>query len=73
MTEQIWHTMIVRVWRDHDGLKIRFTVEDQQQPPRSVAVESSIEAACRQFGDWLRSVDTRADDGQETGEQTAAP
>lgn len=88
MTEQLWHTMIVRVWRDRDGLKIRFTAEDRHQPPRPVAVEGSVDAACERFHAWLETVvssppeampdpvrrrRTQHDDGQETGGQTTAP
>jgi site-specific recombinase XerC len=57
MNEQIWHTIIVRAWRDRDGLKIRFMSEDANQSGHSTAVEASIEAAARRFGRWLLSVD----------------
>ena len=58
MTEQIWHTIIVRAWRDRDGLKIRFMAENANQPSHSLAVEASVEAAARRFDEWLSSVDT---------------
>ncbi|WP_460655137.1 hypothetical protein [Kribbella endophytica] len=83
MTEQLWHTMIVRVWRDRDGLKIRFTTDDRRPGP----VEATVEAACRHFESWLRTVDqaapvvppdpvrrprTRCDDDREADGQTTA-
>jgi hypothetical protein len=57
MTEQIWHTMIVRAWRDRDGLKIRFMAGTATQSSHSVAVEATVEAAARRFRDWLLSVE----------------
>ncbi|WP_158292816.1 MULTISPECIES: hypothetical protein [Kribbella] len=56
MTEQIWHTLIVRAWHDRDGFKVRFIVQTGQLPP-STAVEGSVEAACRRFDAWLRSAE----------------
>jgi hypothetical protein len=61
MTE-IWHTIIVRAWRDRDGLKIRFMAENANQPSHSLAVEASVEAAARRFDEWLLSVDAASAD-----------
>ena len=62
MTEQIWHTIIVRAWRDRDGLKIRFMAENSNHPSHSLAVEASIEAAARRFAEWLLRVDAASAD-----------
>jgi hypothetical protein len=56
MTEPMWHTLIVRAWRDGDGFKVRFTTRSGDQP-RSTAVDVSVEAACRRFDAWLRSAE----------------
>jgi hypothetical protein len=58
MTEQIWNTMIVRAWRDRDGLKIRFMAVNANLSSHSMAVEATVEAAARRFDEWLLSVDT---------------
>jgi len=57
MTPQVWHTLVVRVWRDRDGLKIRFLTVDSRQRARSLAVETSMMAAARRFASWLASIE----------------
>ncbi|WP_448004483.1 hypothetical protein [Agromyces bauzanensis] len=57
MTEQAWHTIVVRAWRDRDGLKIRFMAENANRLSTSVAVEATVESATLRFSDWLHSID----------------
>lgn len=64
MEPQVWHNLIVRLWRDSDGLKIRFLVSQTGRPATStLTLATSIESATRQFEQWLRSIDPGDDDG----------
>lgn len=76
MAEEIWHTMVVRAWRDRDGLKIRFMAEDANRFSTSVAVEATVESATHRFVEWLLSVDSAstraAGGGSSGGEQRGA-
>lgn len=70
MEPQVWHTLIVRLWRDGDGLKIRFLTGHTGQRPASLTLATSIESAARQFEQWLRSTtpdDTTPDDTMPDG------
>lgn len=87
MTEQTWHTIVVRAWRDRDGLKIRFMAENANRLSTSVAVEATVESATLRFIDWLHSVDgappaagdlatsagQRGEDAGTTSAKTAGP
>lgn len=66
MEPQVWHTLVVRLWRDGDGLKVRFLAGPTGQRPSNLMLSTSVEAATRQFEQWLRS--TGPDAGGTTRE-----
>lgn len=59
MEEQRWSTLVVRLWHDADGLKIRFMATESSGGLRSVAVEASAESAASRFQEWLAAVSAR--------------
>jgi hypothetical protein len=80
MERQVWHTMVIRLWRDGDGLKVRFLAGRTGQSPSALTLETSVESATRQFERWLRSTgpeDAAVDDGpspaQATNDGTRSP
>lgn len=64
MEEQHWSTLIVRLWRDADGLKIRFMATDSRGELHSVAVEASAASAAQRFEEWLAAVSARPRTGR---------
>ena len=66
MEPQVWHTLVVRLWRDGDGLKVRFLAGPTGQGPSNVMLATSVDAATRQFEQWLRA--TAPDSGGTTRE-----
>ncbi|MCW2762982.1 MAG: hypothetical protein JWR85_3183 [Marmoricola sp.] len=72
MEPQVWHTLVVRLWRDGDGLKVRFLASQTGRTPTS-RLATSLESAARQFELWLRSTDPDAesfDDGEAPARRT---
>ena len=68
--------MVVRLWRDGDGLKVRFLVSQTGQPPSNLRLATSVESATRQFERWLRSIDPvyeRPDDGRAPAPRRTPP
>ena len=57
MKPQVWHTLVVRLWRDGDGLKVRFLASQTGQRPSDLSLATSVESATRQFEQWLRSIE----------------
>jgi hypothetical protein len=70
MEEQHWSTLIVRLWRDADGLKVRFMATDARGHLRSVAVEASVASAASRFQEWLATVSAYP---RETGSRLRPP
>ena len=60
MEPPVWHNLVVRLWRDGDGLKVRFLASRNGRRPAALTLATSAESAVRQFEAWLRSID--ADD-----------
>ena len=58
MEPQIWHTLVVRLWRDGDGLKIRFLSGQIGQRLPNLTVATSVESATRQFEQWVTNADS---------------
>lgn len=58
MTEDIWHTLVVRAWRDRDGLKVRFMADHGDLGLPSAAVDATVDAAVARFVAWLEHVDS---------------
>ena len=63
---------MVRLWRDGDGLKIRFLVSQTGQRPSTLTLATSVESAIRQFEQWLRSTES-GDEGLDDGTDPASP
>ncbi len=57
MEPQVWHILVVRLWRDGDGLKVRFLASQTGQRPSNLSLATSVESATHQFEQWLRSSD----------------
>jgi hypothetical protein len=76
MATSSWCVLIVRAWRDHDGLKIRLLCNSQVG--HATAVETSIQAACERVAAFLAPVGEpdadgpriQADDGPMTEPDT---
>lgn len=76
MEPQVWHTLVVRLWRDGDGLKIRFAAGTTGQRPTSLAIATSVESATRQFEEWLLQsdlFDVRPDARPDAGAPASRP
>jgi hypothetical protein len=76
MEPLVWHTLVIRLWRDGDGLKVRFLASQTGQRLSSLTLATSVESAARQFEQWLRSTDPdagRIDDGQAASSRRTAP
>ena len=71
MEPQVWHTLVVRLWRDGDGLKVRFLASRTGQQPSHPALATSAEAATRQFEQWLRSTSPEGGPDVGTGPRAA--
>lgn len=74
MEEHRWSTLIVRLWHDADGLKIRFMATDRGGRLRSVAVEANVASAAKRFEEWLTAVTAapRAETSQDDDPSAAA-
>ena len=57
MKPQVWHTLVVRLWRDGDGLKVRFLASPTGQPPSHQMLATTPEAAVAEFARWLCSTE----------------
>lgn len=58
MTRPTGYTVIVvRAWRDRDGLKIRMAARSGPEAAGVTAVETSAEAALARFDLWIRDVE----------------
>lgn len=69
MITPAWRSLLVRVWRDRDGLKIRFVAVDGRSRQPAFTVLTSVESAVEQFGAWLNSEDDQpAGDPQQAAE-----
>ena len=62
MKPQVWHTLVVRLWRDGEGLKLRFLTSQTGQQPANLPIATSFEAATREFELWLRSIEPDNED-----------
>jgi hypothetical protein len=79
MATSTWCVLVVRAWRDRDGLKIRLLCNSEAG--HVTAVETSIQAACERVASFLAPVDEpdaggeriQAGDGTVTGPDTGAP
>ncbi len=69
MEPPVWHNLVVRLWRDGDGLKVRFLASRNGRRPATLTLATSAESAVHQFEAWLRSID--ADD--PSPDQTTLP
>lgn len=72
MEPQVWHTLVVRLWRDGDGLKVRFLASQTGQRLPDLMLATSVESATQQFEMWLRSTDPD-DEGIYGGEPPSTP
>lgn len=66
MENQVWHTLVVRLWRDGDGLKVRFLASRTDRRQTALSVATTPESATEQFARWLESTD-RHDNGRADG------
>jgi hypothetical protein len=57
MEPPVWHNLVVRLWRDGDGLKVRFLAGRNGRHPATLTLATSVESAVHQFEAWLRSVE----------------
>lgn len=79
MESQVWHTLVVRVWRDGDGLKVRFLAGKTGGRQTMQSLATTVEAATGQFNHWLRSTGHESDDAggsapsHEGGDEDASP
>lgn len=78
MTNPVWSTLLVRAWRDPDGLKVRFVSADAD----GAAVETTHDDAVRRFDRWLaqacgnppaRQTRTHCGDGPTADTHTPGP
>lgn len=58
MEPPVWHNLVVRLWRDGDGLKVRFLAGRNGRRPASLTLATSVESAVHQFEAWLRSIES---------------
>jgi hypothetical protein len=72
MEPPVWHNLVVRLWRDGDGLKVRFLASRNGRRPATLTLATSRDAAARQFEAWLRSIDA-GDRPQDQGDGPAPP
>jgi len=72
METPVWHNLVVRLWRDGDGLKVRFLASRNGRRPVTLTLATSAETAVHQFEAWLRSIgaDDQSPD-QTTTRETA--
>ena len=63
MEPPVWHTLVVLVWRDGDGLKVRFLAGRTGGRQTTQSLATTVEAATGQFIHWLRSTDHESDGG----------
>ena len=57
MEPPVWHNLVVRLWRDGDGLKVRFLAGRNGRRPATLTLATSVESAVHQFEAWLRSIE----------------
>jgi hypothetical protein len=57
MEPPVWHNLVVRLWRDGDGLKVRFLASRDGGRPATLTLATSVDAAAREFEAWLHSID----------------
>ncbi|KQV77380.1 hypothetical protein ASC64_00560 [Nocardioides sp. Root122] len=57
MEPPVWHNLVVRLWRDGDGLKVRFLAGRDGRRPATLTLATSVESAVHQFEAWLRSIE----------------
>lgn len=63
------------LWRDGDGLKVRFLASQTGQRLSNLTLATSVESATREFEQWLPSTDPdagRIDDGQAPSSRRTA-
>ena len=67
MEPPVWHNLVVRLWRDGEGLKVRFLASQDGRRPATLTLATSLESATRQFEEWLRSIDVGDRPQDQTG------
>jgi hypothetical protein len=73
MTIQVWHTLVVRAWRDHNGLKVRFLAVEPTRHTRSLAVETTEANAIARFASWLTLLASEGDVADASGKEGTGP
>ena len=80
MATSSWCVVVLRAWRDQDGLKVRLLSSSEAGP--ASAVETSIQSACERVASYLAAVagepgdhfeQRHDDDGPMTKRDTASP
>jgi hypothetical protein len=71
MEPPVWHNLVVRLWRDGDGLKVRFLAARDGRRPATLTLATSVESAVHQFEAWLRSIDPDAPAPVQTSDPAA--